>query len=312
MMQDKCKDKFGEATTVFVSYSFVYPWSRPINWPRSHNAYKSGMLSGNVEYALWCKSVQFTLFAWGRPFEEVMLTFCPDLASQCDELKQENHGISTRMYWQVMLNLSGRSRNTVEIKGEVFDPKINGSIPRVYIMYMELLLRVIFGEWALALEKALEMGDKFERECPSHQEGMLVVFLRGLAFYKAARRHRKYRGYAKKAHAKIQGWVQNGNPNVRHFCFFLDAESAALSGNSRNASTLYNESISLAARTGMLHMAALTNECFAELLRKDLKEDDARYRIEEALRFYKLWGAHGKVNALMKANVKSEMRARDF
>jgi predicted ATPase len=302
LMQDKCTDKSGKATTIFVSYSFVYPWSRPIGFPRSDEGYKSGMLTGNVEYGLWCKCCQVSPFAWGRPFEHTMFNVLPDLVVQCTELKQETHEVSIRLYWQAMLNLSGNSENRLELSGEVFDPHNNalGALPKCFVVYLELLLRVLFGEWELALQKALELGEKFGKDVPCQQEGMLEAFLRSITYYKVARVKRKYKRHAKKPHKTLLGWMKNGNPNVKHFCCLLDAEKAALCGKTDEANKLYKEATAFAARTGMLHIAGLSNECYAEFLRKDMKDnEEAQYRLVDATRFYRSWGAHAKVELLI-------------
>jgi hypothetical protein len=63
---------------------------------------------------------------------------------------------------------------------------------------------------------------------------------------------------------------------------------------------LYQETIVSGARTGHLHHAALCSERYADLLRKELvDEDQAKHRIEEAIRFYSDWGAEAKVEMLM-------------
>jgi hypothetical protein len=50
-----------------------------------------------------------------------------------------------------------------------------------------------------------------------------------------------------------------------------------------------------------MHHAALCNERYADFLLQELSdEEEAKYRMEEAIRFYEEWGAVGKVGMLKK------------
>jgi hypothetical protein len=81
----------------------------------------------------------------------------------------------------------------------------------------------------------------------------------------------------------------------------LSAEQAALSKNYTRAEEKYKKAIVLAARTGRMHHAALCNERYADFLLQELSdEEEAKYRMEEAIRFYEEWGAVGKVEMLKK------------
>jgi len=82
---------------------------------------------------------------------------------------------------------------------------------------------------------------------------------------------------------------------------FLKAEDEALRRNLGTAKKYYVESIRLAARSGNLHHAGLINERYGDFVKGDLFDDDEyRYRIQEAIRFYREWGASAKVNMLVK------------
>jgi cytidine deaminase len=121
--------------------------------------------------------------------------------------------------------------------------------------------------------------------------------------YAMARRtkKRKYKVQANKITKTIEKWVKSGNPNVKHYHLLLSAEQAALSKNYTRAEENYKKAIVLAARTGHMHHAALCNERYADFLLQELSdEEEAKYRMEEAIRFYEAWGAVGKVEMLKK------------
>jgi hypothetical protein len=97
----------------------------------------------------------------------------------------------------------------------------------------------------------------------------------------------------------LQGWLDKGNPNVKHYVTLLDTEWAALNGQRHVASKLYETSVTLAARGGFLQDAGLANERYADFLLRDVPdEDEAAHRMEEAIRFYGNWRAARKVDRL--------------
>mmetsp|Transcript_8725 Transcript_8725/g.20888 ORF Transcript_8725/g.20888 Transcript_8725/m.20888 type:complete len:82 (+) Transcript_8725:734-979(+) len=75
------------------------------------------------------------------------------------------------------------------------------------------------------------------------------AFFRGVALYAMTRRtgKRKYRRAAQKVLAKIDTWIQKGNPNVYAYFKLLKAEQEALNKkNHKKAESLYNEAIVIA------------------------------------------------------------------
>ena len=109
----------------------------------------------------------------------------------------------------------------------------------------------------------------------------------------------KYIRAAYRVRKKIVSWAKSGNPNVKHYECFLEAEHTALKGKKSAAKVKYEAAIRKAARTGHLHHAALFNERFADFLRYDLsEEEESSYRLREAIRWYGEWGAKRKVELL--------------
>ncbi|KAL3934394.1 MAG: hypothetical protein SGBAC_009883 [Bacillariaceae sp.] len=135
---------------------------------------------------------------------------------------------------------------------------------------------------------------------------MQETFHRAISLYVAARRTKKgkYKKHAKKIHKTIRNWKKEGVPNVVYYCIFLDAEKAALAGKHEEAETQYQKAIQFVGRSGYLHHAALFNELYSDfLLREKKNEDEARYRLGEAIRYYDDWGAGGVVARLKKSSL---------
>lgn len=112
---------------------------------------------------------------------------------------------------------------------------------------------------------------------------------------------RKYKKHALQVKKTVEAWVGKGNPNVRHHLCLLNAEQAALDGKNDQARQLYGEAITLSARGGFIHDAALANERYADFV-IDNDRDEAEYRLRESIRYYSQWGATQKVAMLRKSH----------
>eukprot|EP00980_Cylindrotheca_fusiformis_P027456 scaffold20461_cov117-Cylindrotheca_fusiformis.AAC.19 len=218
-----------------------------------------------------------------------------------EELSQPEKATNLKMFWQMVLNLvtTPVSKDAHKLEGEVFSAQGFTSKGAVYLGAMygwqgELL---VFFDLESAANRAIKDGDKFATLSPGVFHNMRGTFLQATALFAIARRtrKRKYRTHTNKLAYRIKGWTTKGNPNVRHYHMALMAEQAALRKKYDLAEEYYKDSISLAARTGHMHDAALINERYAEFLREELLDErESRYRLGEAIRFYEAWGAFGK------------------
>eukprot|EP00980_Cylindrotheca_fusiformis_P017950 scaffold5703_cov132-Cylindrotheca_fusiformis.AAC.9 len=288
LLQERVSSKYTEAITLFNSHTSCLAWTMPIATclqPISA-AYEAGMQSGNTEQAMWA------------------LQECPNIAYRTEDVKQHEQSIFLSMFWQMMLNLTGQSEETIKLKGSVFDCdtfKCKTDLEDALFHLAKLELMVFFGNFEAAAELALDRGDTYERKAPGYFLGMMETFHRGLALYVVAQKtnKRRYSVAAKKILKTITKWAEDGNPNVKHFQSLLMAEQAWLDKQYREAEKLYRDSIAMSARTGHLHHAGLFYERYSDFLteaRNDL--EGASYRRMEATRFYREWGAFGVVNRL--------------
>ena len=93
--------------------------------------------------------------------------------------------------------------------------------------------------------------------------------------------------------------LKRGNLNVSHYVCLLNAEQAALDKKFDKAEDLYREAIRVAARGGYLHDAAIANERYADFLQNVTSStSEVKRWVEEAIRFYREWGATHKVELL--------------
>jgi predicted ATPase len=298
-----------KAETLYNAYTYCLPWTKPFQTcllPFA-DGYASGMRTGDTDYAMWSLLANHVWMPYimGKRLGPI-LEHCPKILSQMEEVSQPEQGLVLKMFWQMILNLTTpASKDAGKLEGDIFSSqKFTGKSAvhkvTIHLVQGELL---IFTDFEAAANRAIQGGDKFSKLAPGIFLGMIETFHRAVALYAMARKtkKRKYKVQANKITKTIEKWVKCGNPNVRHYHLLLSAERAALSKKYDAAEVNYKEAIVLAARTGHMHHAALCNERYADFLLQELSdEEEAKYRMEEAIRFYEEWGAVGKVEMLEK------------
>lgn len=308
LIQRGFRSEYDEAIALFTAYNYVLPWTKPLQSCLSpfSQAYTCGMKSGNSECAMWSIISQhvFLPYQMGKPIGGV-LEKCPSCTFQTEEVQQLDQCTILLIFWQLILNLRGESEETKILEGAVFSKDnmtTSTSTIDVTIHLAELELLIFFGDYRKAAKLAIQVGNSFAEALPGCFLIMLETFHRGVALYAMARRtkKRKFKEPAKKIRMTITKWVEKGNPNVKHYRLFLDAEHAALKKEHDKAEKLYRKAIVYAAKTGHLHDAALFNERYADFLVEEgvSNTDEAEYRIREAIRFYRYWGADRKAKLL--------------
>jgi hypothetical protein len=233
------------------------------------------------------------------------------------ELQKENAADLTSIYWQTILNLTGRSAHTSVLRGDVLVDSqkihsVDAHGPLHLAMYNALQTRlyVIFGEHEKGASLALGVtrDDLLSKVAIAHPLIMGDTFTRGVCLFAMARKtkRRTFARRAKEIRSLIKSWVNQGNPNVQHYLALLDAEMAALKGKIQSAERHFQDAVITAARGGFVHDAALASERYGEFLLNDkpqpceLDKREASYRFGEAIKYYSDWGAVSKVASLQK------------
>ena len=122
------------------------------------------------------------------------------------------------------------------------------------------------------------------------------AYMKSLSLFAAygQTRKRKYLRLGRAFRSRIKGWVREKNPNVQHYILLVDAELLA-SKKKMSAVKKFEEGILLAARAGYQNDAALGNERLGAFFKSMGQEEDARYRFDQASKYYENWGAHAKL-----------------
>lgn len=215
----------------------------------------------------------------------------------------------TQTFLQAVLNLRGQSEHTTRIEGDRIEDadqflqdRMDNPPMVVIFRAHEIRLNTIFCKYEQGAELFISHGWKFPEAAPGHCMFMEAVFCGGLCCFEMARSRiarKKYKKHANKALSTIQSWVRQGNPNVRHHKALLEAEMAVLRGRHKLAEQHYQSAISIAARAGVVHDAALANERYGQFLRTVLLDKGgAAFQLDRALEFYTEWGADAKVRLM--------------
>ncbi|KAL3931247.1 MAG: hypothetical protein SGBAC_011395 [Bacillariaceae sp.] len=302
------------AETLYIVHTYCLSHTEPLKSVSVpyNRAYSSGLRVGRNDYAIWALVCNQILAPWMMGKSMVSLKgLCPEVFSQAEDVSQRTQSTVVKVFWQAMVNFStsgpdGRlPKNASQLEGKIFSAQnFKGTDPValafVHLVQGELLL---FFDIKQAAERALQCGDKFVDDAPAMFIGVMETFHRAVALYAMARRtkKRKYRKLAKALRKRIAKFLDAGNPNVKHYEIFLNAEQAALDNRNELADTRYRRAIVYAARTGHLHHTALFNERYAEFLNA-VKDDEyeTKNRTNEAIRFYREWGAFAKASELSK------------
>jgi predicted ATPase len=299
---------FFESVALLISHKFVFPWTRLLESSTLdlEKAYTSGMRSGNCEFALWALIQKQLIipFLMGKPLSQLSEQ-CVLCSSQAEELKQTDQFVQVKLLHQVVLVLMGQSGGMSGTRGKFLNLDSIGCTTAQHEVSRnsyEVLLLNILGDFDQAANIAIEIGDAFSKSFPGEFSAVIETFHRSLSLYAMARRSNewKYKWKANKIRKTVKNWIQKGNPNVRHYYLLLSAEHAALKKNNEKAKSLFKEAIKLATQSNNLRDAALSNERLSEFLFQagTAEEEEGHFRLKEAIRFYREWGADKKVQLL--------------
>ncbi|CAJ1939498.1 unnamed protein product [Cylindrotheca closterium] len=323
LLQYRDPNNFHTADALFLSYVFSIGWSVPLQDLQQPMklGYLAGMRAGNNDYGFWCLLKYHVLLPLhtGRPLGTI-LARCPECLYQFEDYHLDEQCFYTRLNWQICLSLTGRAQGPTRLHGGIFNDNMdNETIPLriATVKKAQVELWVLYGAYKQAADLAIECGDSYDKLSNLSFMCMSETFYRGLALYAAHcdTKQRKYKKHAKRARKKLALWETKGVPGVVHYHALLNAEQAAVDKKYKDADLRYQKAIKLAASTGYLNCAALFNERHANFLQQkgpyfESRSDDVVFRLGEAMRYYKEWGAVLKVEEIRKKKLIFASKAK--
>eukprot|EP00957_Ditylum_brightwellii_P206079 15346708-Ditylum_brightwellii.AAC.1 len=170
-----------------------------------------------------------------------------------------------------------------------------------HFVIVKTIASSLFGRHELGAHQDIEKRDaKYLKIKGGTMYAVMLWFHRSLCLYAMARKNkmktRKYMVQARHIHKELANCLKEKNPNILHYVSLLNAEKAALiqKKNQEDVRKLYNDAITISARGGYAHDAALAQERFADFLLNTVGDiQEAKYHLEKAIQRYTKWGAMG-------------------
>ena len=301
-----------EGRILFVAHGFVLLWTQPLRDQLKAllRAYEVGLCAGDIESAIWAIYLFYTM----RFMTSFSLDLCiADIEVYMPQMKELNQVVAYRgtvSTYQVLMNLAGRTEtadNPAAITGEFcaaedHDVWIKDPDYEYKSCLWQCFTYTIYGEYEKCAKLAVKHGHTaIVKSNPGTCLNLLEQSSKGLSCFIAARQtgNRKYKKIALSIRKRIKGWVEKGNPNVAHLDALFDAEFAALKKKSYAAINSYQVAVVLAARGGLVMDAGMISECFGEYLLDVVgDEEEAKFRLQESIKYYREFGAHRKVQMI--------------
>ncbi|MBE9063648.1 ATP-binding sensor histidine kinase [cf. Phormidesmis sp. LEGE 11477] len=301
--------------TTFVVASFVAAWKYPLKQtiPRLHEAYASGIETGDLEYAGWTATLWGIHSYWMGKTLIDMDRGLQNYAAAAVQHKQTNAVVYLNIHRQAVLNLMGQSDQPQLLEGACYSETENvtaqkaaGDRTGLFFSYLyQLHMRYLFNDFAGALATV----DKLK---PYEEAGMGLINNVHIYLFDSLTRLALYDQSPKAEQAallrqvasnqkKLKRWAHFAPMNVRHKFHLVEAERQRCLSNYQAAADLYNEAIAGAMENVYIQEAALANELAAKFYIAWDKPKAAAGYLQAAHGAYVLWGAKAKTDQLESA-----------
>jgi len=297
------------AESIFVGHQLGLFWVKPPEIGRgvAEKAILAGRREGDLVYTSWSivQHVIYLPYITGCPIQAIV-EGCPNILAEFEDTKAGAHVLSTKNYYQMVLNLNDPSceKPSVHI-GEIYtDTKEDHRGNLVHLadkLVAEGELVFWHEDYEVSAKRALMIGETHAKIAPANFWNQIESFHRGVALYAAAIKTKKgkYKRAGNKIRKKLATLTQYDNTTIQYYYMFLTAEHLALNKNYKAAKMQYERAIEAVGKLGHLHHLGLLNERYSDFLLRELSlEKESRYRLEQAIGYYKEWGAVHKVKAL--------------
>jgi hypothetical protein len=261
------------------------------------------------------ESAMYSILFWlclkhqiGTPLENMEVDSL-SYGKQMQALKREQAAGVTKSLRQVYLNLMGRNNadNPTNLFGDsLSEDELDRCRDQPAIIHsaksFHSILYTYFGEHVKSADLVIALGhDHLQKACVGAPFNMWDTLCRGVSCFAAAREtgKRKYARMGQVFRSKVKKWLNQGNPNVKHYESLLDAEYMTLKGKNFAAIQAYQASIVAAARGGFQQDAALATERLGEFYWTVMGDPEAAvYQLGQSMKYWGEWGAVAKVRHL--------------
>lgn len=301
-----------EAKTVLIVNIFIRHWKEPLRETLAPlmSAYATGIETGDLEWAAFnLVGYSYCAYFIGKDLTALEV----EIATYRDaiyKIKQETGLNFQEIYWQVALNLLGRSENPYRLHGPAYDERIrlplhqqvNDNAGISYLYTNKLLLCYLFSNYSEAIENAA-IAEKYIHA--SVGIPLIPIFhlydsLTRLAVYSDTPPSEQpaILDKVQANQAKMQKWAHHAPMNHLHKFYLVEAERHRVLGEKVEAIELYDKAIALAKENEYINEEALAHELAAKFYLAWGKETIAKTYMTNAYYTYMHWGAEAKVKHL--------------
>jgi predicted ATPase len=274
------------------------------------SAFSSGLETGDLEYA------GFAIMVWSHYSFFVgkeLMQLEREIATYADavhQISQETALNNTKICWQAVLTMMGRSQNQCQLKGEVYDEEkmlplhqqTNDQLAIHYLYLHKLALCYGFENYPEALKHIPHIESSFGA---STGQPTAIIFyfydsLVRLAVYSETSQSEQQDilNRVQANQEKIQKWAHYAPMNYLHKYYLVEAERHRVLGKKIEAMELYDRAITLAKENEYLNEEALANELAGKFYLTWSREAIAQLYMQKAHYAYQVWGAQRKVEDL--------------
>ena len=299
------------ARVSLVSYSYVYSIWEPMENVLEHlnRAFLTRLMGGDLTMALGCASHHaFASITISVPLEPLVDTMKSNLELMIE--RQGEHSFSLSLLlgaYQCALNLMKPSTNPVKLEGDLMNEEeflaANEGSPGVlaYLYYYKFLLACHFNEYKFA-EYLIAKVNEGIKLFPPHTLTSFTLYS-GIGYAVLSKNRTRLRlRLVKKSHQRLKKLGKHSGERYRGHLHMLEAEIAAIRGNTNRALALVEQAMDALLTHGFTNLAGLACE---RAFTWFVDDDDQRPAMESmnylcrAAQLYQQWGAHAKVAQLL-------------
>ena len=304
-------DKAALCRGMFTINLLLRHWFEPLALCQNGllESYRLGMSCGDAANASFAMTTHLlACYHSGKPIaliDEDARVFIDTLADS----EQQHMVYIWCVHRQLFQNLRGTNvADRTELVGDIFDESNHvfnhSSATKIHLPFLfgaRISICMYWREYKKGAETAMErLNTVIMKEQAGQVSCKSITFHSGLCAFAASHKEPKYKKFGKRCLKRLFGWRQLGDPNVVHQVEILQAEEAWLKGQVDDSIKHFEKGIAVAGRSGWIHEQALANERLSLLWKAQGNSNEAEYRLSEAIRLYKEWGAEALVLALQQ------------
>ncbi len=298
--------------TLFVTNTFCYHWTSPLHETIAPllKGYQIGLETGLVDRACWCLMGRtYHQYFIGRPLDSMQKEIEASI-TVLTQLKQDKNMSDIIVLSATVKKLRGID---AEESDRILDSMLesaasSGNVALVAtVNVLKLEVFVLFQEWKEAID-LVRKASNVRQILPCAFTTVRYTFLEALTYLKAAQsssrwKMRQIKKCAQKTIQIICGWANNGNVNVVHYLYILEAEFAVLNGKKKQAEEKFIAAIATSSRNGLIQDKALAHELASAFFQAQGDDRWAKYHIDCSNTCYQEWKCSGKVEQLSSMSI---------